>query len=464
MLKENQTQSTISGRDGLRTWLYPREVKGFFIRHRRWVAWVLIFIYLSVPWIHIKGEPLFLLDVLNRKMILGGVWFWPQDLRVFLPLIISTIFGIIAITSLFGRIWCGWACPQTVFLHFVFEPIERLIEGKALTRKKNNSQSISTSLAIRKFIKHLFFLLFSLLISNSFIAYFWGIEHVLKAMSSSPTQNPFAFGVVVLDTLLFYAIFAWFKEQACIVICPYARLQSTLYDEKTLIVGYDEKRGEPRRHASPKESLGDCVNCQLCVQVCPTGIDIRDGLQLECIGCAKCIDACDKVMTGIKKPTGLIRYASLNTLLGKGKESLFKLRFWIYTAIIIVLNITFIVLFSQYKSLSADLTRTGTMPYFKLNTGEFSNIYTLRVRNKSPQLDTFQVKLIYPPSGRLQSGEPLIEISPGELKTIPINLTLSPNEVTSGKMKIELSLFNSKDTLSVFSIFLGPRTQNPGTH
>ncbi len=457
MLGENQTQSTISGRYGTRVWLYPREIKGFFFKYRKWTAWFLLILYLAIPWIKISGQPLFMLDVLERKMVLFGTYFWPGDIRIFLPLMIALIIVMVAVTSIFGRIWCGWMCPQTVFLQFFFEPIERFIEGKAVVRRKRDAGPKTFDYWWRKIAKHALFFFFSAIIANSFLAYFWGIDNVLDAVIHSPGEHPFAFFFMLGDSILFYGIFAWFKEQACIIMCPYARLQSALYDKKTLIVGYDNNRGEPR--AKPQKNAvapkGDCVDCGFCVKVCPTGIDIRDGLQLECIGCAKCIDACDSVMEGNKLPKGLIRYASIENLEG-GKTRLFQTRFWVYSIITVFLLISFGYLISGYKSLSADLTRYGTKPYFELGNN-ISNVYSLRIRNKLPEADQLKLEVISPKGAFTEKTSAQFMLNPKELKSIPINIQIPKSEMKSEKIPLIIKLTNSKHSLEITSMLLGPK-------
>jgi cytochrome c oxidase accessory protein FixG len=308
-------QGTITA-EGARVWLYPREIGGRFTRARRGAAWFLLAVYLGLPWIHWRGEPLMEVDWFGRKLSLAGNFFWAKDIPLFIPGFFALILLAILATARLGRIWCGWACPQTVFLHFLFAPLERLIEGKASERKKRDAGPADFRWLWRKALKHAVFLAVSWWIANTALAYFWGVDNMAWAIAHPSARNLPGLLMVLAFTGAFYYVFAFFREQACIMVCPYARFQSVLFDERTSLIAYDEKRGEARGKGpkGDRAGLGDCTDCRQCVLVCPTGIDIRMGQQMECIGCARCIDACDRTMTAWKKPAGLIRYASLSEL------------------------------------------------------------------------------------------------------------------------------------------------------
>lgn len=298
--------------DGSRRWIRPRAAMGKWWQRRRIVAWALMILFTAVPWMTIGGKPVMLMDVVHRDFIFFGVTFQPTETILLALFLLAVFIGIFLITSLLGRGWCGWACPQTVYLEFLYRPIERLVEGKG---KGKAHKKVAWW---RTVLKYVLFLIFSLHLSNTFLAYFAGPQQVLEWSFGSPTEHWTAFLIVMFVTALMMYDFVSFREQMCTLACPYARLQSVLLDRDSLIVGYDEKRGEPRGklRKGQESDRGDCIDCGLCVAACPTGIDIRDGLQLECIACTQCVDACDHVMDKIKKPRGLVRFASQNTLLG----------------------------------------------------------------------------------------------------------------------------------------------------
>ncbi len=305
---------TIDSR-GNRKWVYPEIVWGRFLKSRTFVAYLLMATYLFSPWIRINGEHLILLDITERKFTFFGSVFWATD-TIFLMFFLTSL-GLILflVTAVLGRVWCGWACPETVFLEFLFRPIERLIEGNATQRKRLDAAPWGVEKILRKGLKHVLSATLASVVANTALAYFIGTEKLLEVMTSSPIQNPVLFSVMISLMALMAFQFGWFREQFCTVVCPYARFQSVMLDPDSLVIGYDNNRGEPRGKKD-KSDAGDCIDCKLCVRVCPTGIDIRNGLQLECINCAQCIDACDSIMHKIGRPLGLIRYDTERKLLG----------------------------------------------------------------------------------------------------------------------------------------------------
>lgn len=325
--------------DGSRRWIRPKSAMGKWWKRRRVVAWLLMILFTAVPWMTINGKPVMLLDVVHRDFVFFGVTFQPTEVVLLMLLMLGIFISIFLITSLLGRGWCGWACPQTVYLEFLYRPIERLIEGKG------TGKAHAKVAKWRVAVKYVIYLVFSLHLSNTFLAYFAGPQQVLEWSFGAPQEHMTAFLIVMLVTAMIMFDFVSFREQMCTLVCPYARLQSVLLDRDSLIVGYDEERGEPRGKKKRKdqgEAIGDCIDCGLCVAACPTGIDIREGLQLECIACTQCIDACDTVMEKIERPTGLIRFASQNTLAGI-KHKVLRPRVIIYPLILIAIFAHFIV-------------------------------------------------------------------------------------------------------------------------
>lgn len=308
---------------GHRVYLYPAKVAGYFKTRKQAVHLALMVLLLGLPWIHVHGQQLLLLDVARREFFVFGLHFRAHDAPMVVFLFLAFAFAIGLITAIWGRVWCGWACPQTVFVESVFRRIETWVEGSHRERKLLDEGPWTNEKLGKKAVKWTLFLLVSLLFTHSLLAYFVGSYPLLAIVSSSPTENWSSFLVILFTTGLFLFDFGWFREQFCVIMCPYGRFQSVMLDSNSLVVAYDEKRGEPRRgFVLPGATQGDCVNCLRCVQVCPTGIDIRRGLQMECIACTACVDACDEVMTKIKKPIGLIRYTTLAQLKGHTRKFL----------------------------------------------------------------------------------------------------------------------------------------------
>lgn len=303
---------------GRRVIVHPSEVHGVWQKRRKVAQAILVMIFLVLPWIRIGGSQALLLDVSQRHFDIFGLHLRAHNAPLMFFVLAIVGFGLFFVTAVWGRIWCGWACPQTVFIDGVFRRVEHWIEGPATARRTLEKAPWTLNKIARKTLKWILFTLFSLVLTHSFLAYFVGTEQLAQMVTHLPSENRTSFLFMVLSTAIILFDFGWLREQFCLIVCPYGRFQSVLMDSRSMIVGYDEQRGEPRRGSSTSVNasmpMGDCVNCYRCVQVCPTGIDIRRGVQMECIACTACIDACDDVMTKTKKPTGLIRYATLSEL------------------------------------------------------------------------------------------------------------------------------------------------------
>jgi cytochrome c oxidase accessory protein FixG len=459
-LGENETQPTI-GEGGRRNWIYAREVKGFFTRQRNLVAWLLLFVYLGVPWLRWQGAPLLQVDVFARRLTLFGNYYYAQDIGLFVPAFLAFIIFVFLVTAKWGRVWCGWACPQTVFLQFVFAPMEKWVEGRASVRRARDAAGPSFDWAWRKVAKHALFLAFAGVIGNTALAYFWGRDNVLWALTNPPSANPAGFAFVAAFTLAFYWALGFFKEQACVLICPYAKLQSVLLDERSLIVGYDALRGEPRGRlpGGGRNGLGDCVACNQCVQVCPTGIDIRKGVQLECIACTRCIDACDDIMAAWKKPAGLIRYASLNELAGKASHGIRK-RLLVYGTMMIVLGSLSVWLLLTRPEVTVDAIRQGRAPYELLGPDSVVNTFSLNLRNKGPHRRELGVEFAEP-SGRVFAGRHDWEgrryaIGSGQRRTLPFHVVAHRDQFQGGKREVILALRDGTETWTFKVLLAGP--------
>jgi len=439
--------------------LHPADVKGFFTTYRRLFALLLIGIYVSLPWIPINGHPAVFLDVLNRRFHLFGLSFAAQDLWMAFFFITGLGFTLFFITSLLGRVWCGWACPQTVFLENVYRRVERLIEGDATARKKLDKQAWDSKKITKRVIKNGIFFAFSALIAHLFLAYFISIPELYHWMKTSPTEHWGSFLFVFIASTIIFLNFAWFREQLCLVICPYGRLQSALIDDDSLIIGYDEKRGEPRGSAKQKD-IGDCVDCTRCVQVCPTGIDIRQGLQMECIGCANCIDACDTIMAKLNRPKGLIRYDSQNGLAGQKRRYL-RPRTFIYAALMLLGATAFTLSAMQLRSANMNIVRMSGAPYFLTDAG-VRNQYMVRVINKTNETKIYRIAShAEGQTYTMEGNEDGITVPPMGEEVRPVIISILRDNYT-GKFPLTLSLLTpdgEKAIITREAEFLGPNAR-----
>ena len=374
--------------DGSKKSLHPADVRGPFTRWRRLAALVMLTIYVALPWIPVNGYPAVFLDVVERRFHFFGITFATQDLWIGFFVVTGLAFSLFYITALFGRLWCGWTCPYTVFLENVYRRIERLIDGDATARRALAAAPWTGMKITKRVTKHALYLLVSALIAHVALSYFVSLHGLYEMMSGPPQKHLVAFGVVLFLTAALYGSFSWFREQFCVILCPYGRLQSALTDDHSVVIGYDKKRGEPR---GKSESAGACVDCRRCVQVCPTGIDIRNGLQLECIGCAACVDACDEIMTKLHRPTGLVRYDSHTGLHG-GKTRYIRPRTLFYTFMLLAGITAFFVASRSLSPMSASLVRMQGASYF-VQDGVVRNQFTIRVINKRNREGTFRITL-----------------------------------------------------------------------
>ena len=355
--------------NGNRLFLYPAAVKGFFRTYRTWVYWFLIAIFMILPWTTWNGQQTILMDLPNRRFTFFGATFWAHDTPfLFFPLMIA-VFAIALITAVFGRAWCGWACPQTVFIDAVFRKIESLVEGNHVKQRALAKKGWDIEKVWKRFAKWTLFTLASLHISHSFFAYFVGANELVWITMGNPLNNWTLFLLVQISALILLFDFGWFREQFCIIMCPYGRFQSVLMDKHSQAVMYDEKRGEPRGKTKKdsKEKFGDCINCNKCVAVCPTGVDIRNGLQLECIACTACIDACDEIMSKLGRQTGLIRYSTEAKMSGESAKNA-RPRVFAYAGLIVGLLLAFTYLVNTTDTLNLQVLRAIEAPYKIVNS------------------------------------------------------------------------------------------------
>jgi len=381
-------------KSGKRNWIYPKKPKGRYYDRRKIVSGILLALLFAGPFIKYKGEPFMLFNILERKFILFGVTFWPQDFHLFVLAMLSFMIFIVLFTVIYGRVWCGWACPQTIFMEMVFRRIEYWIEGDANKQRKLNNGPWTRDKIFKKTAKFSIFFLFSFLIANLVMAYMVGVDELSKMVTQPPAENWEKFLGVVFFSGIFFFVFAYFREQACIAVCPYGRLQGVMLGKDSVVVAYDHVRGEPRgkRKRNSKRDLGDCIDCNLCVQVCPTGIDIRNGTQMECVNCTACIDACDSVMDKVGFDRGLIRYASHSNIV-EGTKFKFTPRIAAYSLVLVgLLSILGFSLASR-SDVETTVLRTKGMMFQQMDDGYISNLYNLQIVNKTTESYQVDIKL-----------------------------------------------------------------------
>lgn len=369
---------------GERIWIFPKKPKGKFYNARTIVSAILLLLLYGLPFIKVNGNPLILLNVLERKIILFGIPFGPHDFHIFVIAMIIAIIGIFLFTVVYGRIFCGWICPQTVFMEMVYRKIEYLIEGDANKQRALDKMEWNSEKITKKTLKHTIFAFIAFITANTFLAYIIGIDELFKIITDPPTQHLTGLLAIVIFSGIFYFIFAFFREQACLMVCPYGRLQGVMLDEDSVVITYDYMRGEPRgvQKKGVESDFGDCIDCEQCVQVCPTGIDIRNGTQLECVNCTACIDACDAIMDKVDKPRGLIRYASKNEI-EKGIRSLLTPRSIGYTVVLLVLFGVLGFMFTTRNNFELSILRTPGMMYQDYDSLHISNLYDFVLTNKT---------------------------------------------------------------------------------
>ena len=449
-------------RDGRRKWIYPRKVSGRFYRWRTWFSWLLLAIMFTGPFVTINGNPLLLLNLPERKFVVLGQIFWPQDFIIFAVGLLVFLVGTIIFTTAFGRLWCGWACPQTVMMEMVFRKIEYAIEGDAHRQRALNAAPWSSEKILKKTFKHGIFFGLSFLVGNVLLSYIIGWQQLWQIVTDPPAQHLAGLAFMVAFSLLFYGIFARFREQACTFICPYGRLQSVLLDENSIVVAYDHKRGEKRGLLQQKfpdrlaAGLGDCVACNQCVTVCPTGIDIRDGTQMECVHCTACMDACDTVMTKLGRPRGLIRYASLNGI-ERGERLRLTPRLIGYCMVLAALISLLAVMIFTRADVEATLLRAPGSLFQQMPDGHFSNLYTVRVVNKTSRELPVELRL-ESPAGSLQVMGGQLVVPPQKLLENSVLVELEPAAMKSGTTPVVVGVYaGGKKLQTLKTAFIGPR-------
>jgi cytochrome c oxidase accessory protein FixG len=463
--------------DGKRNWIYPKKPSGRFYKARNVVAVFLLAFFFSGPFITINGNPLLLLNILERKFVIFGVAFWPQDLHLLVFGMLTFILFIVLFTAIFGRIWCGWACPQTIFMEMVFRRIEYWIEGDASAQIRLNRQDWNFDKIRKKVSKHAIFFGMAFLISNMFLAYIIGKDQLFEIITDPPSEHIAGLSSMIIFSGVFYGVFAFMREQVCHFVCPYGRMQSVMLDNNSINVMYDYVRGETRapvkdryqlenRKASledlgfsANETFGDCIDCYQCVKVCPMGIDIRNGTQLECVHCTACIDACDSVMEKIDRPLGLIRYSSENAI-REEKHKVLTPRVAGYSGILLILLTVFITMLTLRPDTETSILREPGTLYQELPNDRYSNIYNVKILNKTFEEMPVEIRL-ESPDGEIVSLGTVDSIQPQNSAEGRFMVQLSRENLSGSQTEIIFGIYSGDEKLeTVTSGFLGPGNLN----
>ena len=444
---------TTFSKEGKRLWLFPKMPKGKLYNIRRAISWSLLAFFYAAPFLKFRGEPLIFLNFLERKFVLFGNTFYPQDFYLLVLAVIALVVFIVLFTVIYGRIFCGWVCPQTVFLEFLYRPIEYLIDGDSNQQQKLANQEMDAAKALKRILKHGIYLIISFFTILTFMTYVIGTAEVGKLLEGWPLEG---FGIlmgVLAFTGAHYFVFAWFREQVCTMVCPYGRLQGVMLDVNTILVAYDYKRGEPRGRGEK----GDCINCRKCVAVCPTGIDIRNGTQLECINCTACIDACNSVMSVMNKPSGLIRFASEKSI-SEGQKGRFNARVISYSVVLFSLLILITYLFTVRGSFETHIIRSQGTMFQEYGPDSYSNLYNLELVNKTNSEVKVALKLLSPEGEVMVMGDSL-KATKGEVIQRNLLIVLKKSDVKSSNNHLEIGVYEAGKLVDqISSTFVGPNS------
>lgn len=447
-------------KQGKRVWLFPKKPFGRFYNWRNILGVFLLAFLFTGPFIRIGGEPLLMINLIERRFVIFGQTFWPQDIHLFVLAFIAGIIFIALFTVVFGRLFCGWVCPQTIFMELVFRRIEYWIEGDRNHQIALNKAPWTGDKIFKKTAKHILFILVSLLISHTFLAYIIGSDELFKVVSSPPTEHLAGFIALMVFTGAFYGVFAFLREQVCTTICPYGRLQGVLLDRDSVVIAYDRVRGEQRSKYRKGEDRmavgkGDCIDCKACVVVCPTGIDIRNGTQLECVNCTACIDACDHIMDSIEKPRGLIRYASENEI-AEHKPFRITTRMKAYSAVLALLVGVIVTLIVTRTDVEATVLRTPGTLFQTQEDGRISNLYQYRLVNKTVHDMPIRLELL-DANGEIRLAGRDIFLEKASLTEGQMFIILDKSEVKAVKNRLRIGVYSGDRLVEEISaLFTGP--------
>ncbi|MCX6283542.1 MAG: cytochrome c oxidase accessory protein CcoG [Bacteroidetes bacterium] len=469
-MKSNDTQQSFRDRlytideNGKRLWVFAKKPKGALTSWRNITGIILLAFFFTAPFIKVKGEQFLLFDFMNRKFVIFGARFWPQDFNLFFIAMIALIVFIILFTATYGRIWCGWACPQTVFMEVLFRRVEYLIDGDIQKQKELDAMPWNLTKIFKLSLKHLVFYIMSFAIGNLFLVYIIGSDAWFWLITDKPSGHIAGLTIMIIFSFVFYFIFSWFREQVCTIVCPYGRLQGVLLDPSTVVISYDYKRGEERGSLRKSENRreagkGDCIDCRQCVMVCPTGIDIRNGTQLECINCACCIDACNDMMrkTGFK--TGLIRYSS-EKMIAEGKPWRLTLRSAGYSVVLAALLAVFAYFLVGRNPVEATVMRSPGTLFQDMGEGKIANLYDIKIVNKTTNDLPVEVNILS------RNGEVKIIGKDPVIKRQTVGeavffIILDRKDIPQGKMELNVGVFSGGKLLDeTKATFFGPEKKN----
>ena len=454
-------------KDGKRKWVFPKKPKGFFTKYRTYLSWVLLLSLLISPFLKVNGNQLFLFNIIERKFNIFGIPFWPQD---FYLIVISLIIGVVFITLftvIFGRLFCGWVCPQTIFLEMVFRKVEYFIDGDRGAQIRLSKQVWNAEKIKKRISKWIVFFVISFIIANVFLAYIIGSDELIAIITDHPKNHLSGFIAILIFTGVFYFIFVWFREQVCIIACPYGRLQGVLLDNKSINVAYDYKRGEGEKGRSKFRKnedrtavgKGDCIDCHQCVNVCPTGIDIRNGTQLECINCTACIDECDHIMESVNLPKGLIRYTSEEHL-EKGTPFEITTRVKAYSAVLIILIGVLVTMLFLRTDVEATVLRLPGQLFETKENNVISNVFTFKLINKtSLDITGISFKLISHDGEIKLIGHKNFQLNKQDLVSGTLFIEIPKRKLKEAKEKIKIGVYSNGELIETTKTnFLGPRS------
>lgn len=453
--------------EGKRSWVYPKKPVGKLYEYRKLVSYVLLIFLFSAPFIHINGNQFLMFNVLERRFNIFGFPFWPQDFHLFVIIMITGVVFVVLFTVAFGRLFCGWICPQTIFMEMVFRRIEYWIEGDRGKQMRLDKMPWNAEKLRKRSIKWSIFFIISFLIANVFLAYLIGSDRLMQYITDGPANHVGTLISLLIFTSVFYFVFAWFREQVCIIVCPYGRLQGVLLDNKSIVVAYDHKRGEKEAgRAKFKKSedraatgKGDCIDCAQCVQVCPTGIDIRNGTQLECVNCTACIDACNQMMEAVNLPKDLIRYASEENIEKKTKFT-FNARLKGYTAVLLILLGVLTGMLFLRNDVEATVLRLPGQLYEHKGEDIISNVYTYKLINKTTkEIPEVHFELISHKGIIRVVSHDRIQVPEQGLAEGTLFIEVDSHELEDEKEKLKIGVYSEDQLIeTTTTVFLGPRS------